>query len=56
MTKDNQEKVLKFMLEKTGQAIIKVRGISMLPTLSEGDDLKIENSAKYDAGDILVYN
>ena len=56
MTKDNQEKVLKFMLEKTGQAIIKVRGISMLPILREGDNLKIENSEKYDVGDILVYN
>lgn len=56
MTNENQEKVLRFMLEKTGQAMIKVRGISMLPVLREGYDLKIENSEKYDAGDILVYN
>lgn len=56
MTKENQEKVLRFMLRKTGRARINVRGISMLPALREGYDLEIENSDKYDVGDILVYN
>lgn len=56
MTNENQEKVLRFMLEKTGQASIKVKGISMLPTLREDYVINIENSEGYDVGDILVYN
>lgn len=56
MTTENQEKMLRFMIEKTGQAIIKVSGISMLPVLREGDDLQIEIREKYTIGDILVYN
>lgn len=56
MTTSNQEKVLRFMLKNTGQAMIKVSGISMLPVLKEGDDLQIESFDKYVVGDILVYN
>lgn len=56
MTTETQEKVLRFMLKKTGHAMIKVRGISMLPVLKEGDDIQIAACEKYAVGDILVYN
>lgn len=56
MTNDNQEKVLRFMLEKAGNAIIKVKGYSMFPELSEGDSISLRKFQKYDIGDILVYN
>lgn len=56
MTNDNQEKVLRFMLEKTGSAIIRVKGYSMFPELSEGDNISLRKFQEYNIGDVLVYN
>ena len=43
------------MLRSNGSAVITVEGISMLPTLQEGDTITLSKSYNYELGDILVF-
>lgn len=49
-------KLLPTILKSKGQAEITVMGISMNPTLFEGDKVIIEKCDEYRIGDILVFN
>ena len=50
-----KEKYLKLQM-KTGKTVtITVAGISMQPTLYEGDRITIQRRSKYNVGDILVF-
>ena len=48
-------KLLAAMLRSNGSAVITVEGISMLPTLQEGDTITLSKSYNYELGDILVF-
>lgn len=47
--------LLAAMLRSNDSAVITVEGISMLPTLQEGDTILISKSQNYELGDILVF-
>ena len=49
-------KLLPTILKSKGQAEITIMGISMNPTLFEGDKVIIEKCDEYRIGDILVFN
>ncbi len=56
MNNELVSKVLSAILKSKGQAEITVMGISMNPTLFEGDKVIIKKSNEYIIGDIIVFN
>lgn len=56
MNNELVSKVLSAILKSKGQAEITVMGISMNPTLFEGDKVIIKKSSEYRIGDIIVFN
>lgn len=56
MNNELVSKVLSAILKSKGQAEITVMGISMNPTLFEGDKVIIKKSNEYRIGDIIVFN
>ena len=56
MNNELVSKVLSAILKSKGQAEITVMGISMNPTLLEGDKVIIKKSSEYRIGDIIVFN
>ena len=56
MNNELVSKVLYAILKSKGQAEITVMGISMNPTLFEGDKVIIKKSNEYIIGDIIVFN
>ena len=56
MNNELVSKVLSAILKSKGQAEITVMGISMNPTLCEGDKVIIKKSNEYIIGDIIVFN
>lgn len=48
-------KLLPLIIKAKGEAEISVTGVSMNPTLFDGDKIKIEKNEKYFPGDILVF-
>lgn len=49
-------KILPAIIKSKGQAKITVTGISMNPTLYEGDEVVVEKCDEYKIGDILVFD
>ena len=56
MNNELVSKVLSAIFKSKGQAEITVMGISMNPTLFEGDKVIIKKSNEYIIGDIIVFN
>ena len=56
MNNELVSKVLSAILKSKGQAEITVMGISMNPTLFEGDKVIIKKTNEYIIGDIIVFN
>lgn len=56
MTTDLSAKLLQTVISLKGYVEITISGISMNPTLFEGDIVKIQKCENYQIGDILVYN
>ncbi len=52
---DNRESLLRVILKKNDTNKIHVKGISMLPTLKEGDCVNVRKEETYKVGDIIVY-